>query len=72
MTRRMPVLLAALLAAAPAPAAGKPRWERGAGLAPVSLPAYRGSDEQRAFVLPIPFIVYLGERLWIAAFVGYD
>jgi outer membrane scaffolding protein for murein synthesis (MipA/OmpV family) len=63
MTRRMPVLLAALLAAAPAPAAEKPRWELGAGVAPLSLPAYRGSDEQRTFVFPIPFIVYRGERL---------
>jgi len=44
-------------------AAEKPLWELGVGVAPVTFPAYRGADEQRGFTLPIPFVVYRGERL---------
>ena len=55
--------LLAMLGAAPLRAADRPRWEVGLGVAPVSFPAYRGSDSQRSFVFPIPYIVYRGERL---------
>lgn len=37
-------------------------WELGLGLGGVSLPEYRGSDEQQNYLLPIPYIVYRGER----------
>lgn len=40
-----------------------PLWEAGAGLASVSLPDYRGSDQRRNYVLPMPYLVYRGERL---------
>lgn len=40
-----------------------PLWEAGAGVAAFSFPAYRGSDETRGFVLPIPYFVYRGEFL---------
>lgn len=66
----IPHLLRALLAgvvlaiAAPAvEAVDKPRWELGLGVAPITFPAYRGADEQRRFIFPIPYIVYRGERL---------
>jgi len=37
-------------------------WELGLGLGGASLPEYRGSDEQRSYLLPIPYLVYRGER----------
>ncbi|MBA4266346.1 MAG: MipA/OmpV family protein [Comamonadaceae bacterium] len=41
----------------------EPLWEVGAGVAAFSFPAYRGSDETRQFVLPVPYFVYRGEFL---------
>ena len=41
----------------------KPLWEAGVGVATVSFPAYRGSDQRQAFVLPTPYFVYRGEFL---------
>lgn len=41
----------------------KPLWEAGMGVATVSFPAYRGSDQRQAFVLPTPYFVYRGEFL---------
>lgn len=35
-----------------------PRWELGLGLAALSLPDYRGSDESSNRVFPIPYFVY--------------
>ncbi|MEF8833782.1 MAG: MipA/OmpV family protein [Halofilum sp. (in: g-proteobacteria)] len=63
MYRLIPLVLALSIASAAAPAAEKPLWELGVGVAPVSFPAYRGADEQRGFTFPIPYIVYRGERL---------
>ena len=40
-----------------------PLWEVGAGVAAFSFPAYRGSDETRQFVLPVPYFIYRGEFL---------
>jgi len=40
-----------------------PLWEAGLGVAAVSFPAYRGSDQRNSFVLPTPFFVYRGEFL---------
>jgi MipA family protein len=55
-------LMTGLGAAAPAIAAeDKPLWEAGIGVAAVSFPAYRGSDQRQAFVLPTPYFVYRGE-----------
>lgn len=67
LLRLAPVLgLAGLLLGATAPARSaedKPLWEAGAGVAAVSFPAYRGSDQRQAFVLPTPYFVYRGEFL---------
>lgn len=57
---------ALLLASQVLPAAAaeeKPLWEAGVGLATVSFPAYRGSDQRQAFALPTPYFVYRGEFL---------
>lgn len=40
-----------------------PLWEVGAGVGVLSFPDYRGSDEQRSYVLPLPYLIYRGERL---------
>jgi outer membrane scaffolding protein for murein synthesis (MipA/OmpV family) len=55
---------AALIAAAAAAHAElKPEWELGAGATAFSLPDYRGSDESRTYLLPIPYVIYRGDRL---------
>jgi len=38
-----------------------PLWEVGAGFAGLSIPDYRGSDQQRGYVLPLPYIQYRGD-----------
>jgi len=40
-----------------------PLWEAGAGIAALTLPAYRGSDVSQNFVLPAPYFVYNGDFL---------
>src|SRR5688572_23479143 len=40
-----------------------PLWEVGVGIAAISFPDYRGSNERQAWVLPYPYIVYRGEFL---------
>jgi len=44
-------------------AVDKPLWEAGFGLGALSLPDYRGSDESRGYVLPIPYLIYRGDIL---------
>jgi MipA family protein len=43
--------------------ADQPLWEAGGGVAGVALPDYRGSDEERTYLLPLPYFVYRGEIL---------
>jgi outer membrane scaffolding protein for murein synthesis (MipA/OmpV family) len=40
-----------------------PLWEAGLGVAGLSLPDYRGSNQQRFYVLPLPYLVYRGDVL---------
>ncbi len=40
-----------------------PQWELGAGIGVLSIPDYRGSDQERLYVFPIPYIVYRGDVL---------
>ncbi len=47
------------------PRAEQPLWELGAGVVPSTFPDYRGSDRQRPYLLPLPYIIYRGERLRI-------
>ena len=51
------------LAAAGAQAESLPLWEIGAGIAAISFPDYRGSNERQTWVLPYPHIIYRGEFL---------
>ena len=58
-------LLALLLcAAASAPRAEpRPQWELGFGATGFTLPDYRGSDERRGYLYPLPYLVYRGESV---------
>jgi outer membrane scaffolding protein for murein synthesis (MipA/OmpV family) len=47
------------------PGSQRPLWELGLGVAGLSLPDYRGSDRSRAYLLPLPYIVYRGT--WLKA-----
>jgi MipA family protein len=40
-----------------------PKWEVGMGVGGMRLPDYRGSDEYRNYPLPLPYVIYRGERL---------
>ena len=42
-----------------------PQWELGAGIVGLLLPDYRGSDEVRSYVLPVPYVIYRLE--WLKA-----
>jgi len=54
-------LLGGLLLATPALAEEKPLWELGMGVGALSFPDYRGSDERRNFLMPVPYVVYRGD-----------
>ena len=41
----------------------KPLWEAGVGVAAVSFPAYRGSDQSARYLLPTPYFTYRGKFL---------
>ena len=49
----------------PAQAELKPQWELGVGLAGLNFPLYRGADERRSYLLPVPYVQYRGEILQI-------
>ncbi len=55
--------MAGLLSSAAAHAEALPLWELGLGVAGISLPDYRGSDERSTYVLPAPYFVYRGKLL---------
>ncbi len=57
------LLVAACLAIGSAQAEDLPLWELGLGAAWVHLPHYRGSDQSRDWLLPVPYAVYRGEIL---------
>jgi outer membrane scaffolding protein for murein synthesis (MipA/OmpV family) len=53
--------LSAGLLAGQAHADELPLWEVGLGVAGLSFPDYRGSDQQRGYLLPLPYIQYRGD-----------
>ena len=65
MRHRLLVTAAVALAFSTLPGAAsaeqKPLWEFGLGVGGVSFPAYPGSDSQRNYAVPVPYIVYRGE-----------
>ena len=59
-------LAALLLAFVPTARADRfPLWEAGVGIAGIRLPDYRGSDQTRVHILPVPYFVYRGEFLQV-------
>ena len=63
MNKLIGLLVLAFAMAAPCWAQDEPKWELGAGLGTQILGDYRGSDHYRAYVLPIPYLVYRGKFL---------
>lgn len=59
---RPAIALGGLLTAASAQA-DQPLWELGVGAAALSVPQYRGSDQSRVWLLPVPYFVYRGQIL---------
>lgn len=55
--------LGALLHATGVGAEQRPQWEIGLGAAALYLPDYRGSDQSRGYLYPLPYVRYRGERL---------
>jgi MipA family protein len=53
------------LSFSPGPVLGKqlPLWEFGLGGTALFMPDYRGSDENRPYILPFPYVVYRGDFL---------
>lgn len=64
-TSRLSSLVAAVALPTFAHADQLPFWEAGAGVAALHFPDYRGSDEYRNYLLPIPYIVYRGDVLQV-------
>lgn len=60
-TLRVAFALTLLGMVSPLAAEQLPLWEAGAGVGVLSLPDYRGSDERKYFVLPVPYFVYRGD-----------
>ncbi len=57
------VAIAALASPLAVTAAELPKWELGAGVFAMRLPDYRGSDEYRNYFIPLPYVIYRGERV---------
>jgi len=57
------VLALALPSLAVRAAEDQPLWEVGAGVAALSFPAYRGSDQTSNFLMPVPHFTYHGDFL---------
>jgi MipA family protein len=53
------------LATAQAQTEIRPLWEVGAGFAGIDFPVYRGSDERKSYLLPVPYIAYNGDVLQV-------
>jgi len=52
-----------LAAAQPGRCEDLPLWEAGIGVAGISSPSYRGADDMRYYVLPVPYAIYRGKIL---------
>ena len=57
------LLLLSILSPGPAMCKEKPLWELGVGLGLLQMPDYRGSDENRLYMLPYPYVIYRGDIL---------
>jgi MipA family protein len=61
--RSLVCLLLGLWLSSPALAYHLPKWELGLGAGLLNLPAYRGAQGRKNFVLPVPYLAYRGERI---------
>lgn len=62
MSRLFKIALSALiLATGTVQAEEKPLWEVGVGVAALSFPSYRGSDQTNNFMVPVPMFSYHGD-----------
>lgn len=59
------MLLGLLLSPQAGTAQEQPLWELGMGFGALTAPDYRGSDEQRGYLLPVPYIIYRGKVMRI-------
>jgi MipA family protein len=58
---RVAWVAAGLAGVLPLARADEPLWEAGLGISGLRLPYYRGSDQSRNWLLPVPFFVYRGD-----------
>ncbi len=56
-----PIIMIGAIAAPASQAAERPLWEAGIGMAVLSVPDYRGSDEIHVLFLPLPYLGYRGK-----------
>ena len=61
----VPLLMMVLLMPGTARGEEKPLWELGIGAGFLQMPDYRGSDKNRFYVLPFPYVIYRGDFLKI-------
>ena len=52
-----------VILALPSAAEQLPLWEAGAGISAIQFPHYRGSNESKSYILPVPYFVYRGDFL---------
>jgi outer membrane scaffolding protein for murein synthesis (MipA/OmpV family) len=64
-SRILSCLLAGLVFSSGVRAETKPLWELGAGVGAINFPIYRGADERRSYILPVPYVVYRGDTLQV-------
>lgn len=57
------VLLSSPVAAIDEADVGKPVWEAGVGLAALYYPHYLGADQEKFYLLPLPYFIYRGEYI---------
>jgi MipA family protein len=57
------VVVSSIVLVRTAAAEQKPLWEAGLGIGGLVFPDYRGSDEVRAYPIPMPYFVYRGDFL---------
>lgn len=57
----VPIALISSLASSYVQAELKPLWEAGLGAGAVTFPDYRGSDETKQLLIPVPYFVYRGK-----------
>ena len=59
------LLVFALLSSLAARAELRPEWEFGLGATGFTFPDYRGSDESRGYLLPLPYFIYHGNVMLV-------